>query len=106
MRVDHRDSTLDHYLMHGKIDSEIYRQKASGKEYGINNPVVFMTNADQSQSQEFVETPNNVLNLSTVISWNLLSIRKLIYEFENDIDEEYSQMFKQHKYIGMISYND
>lgn len=35
----------------------------------------------------------------------MLSVRKLIYEFEHDIDDDYTQMWKNHAYIGLINYD-
>lgn len=67
VRIDHRDSTLDHYLVHGKLDPEIHRQTLPGHEYGINHPVVFTEKGDPAQSQEEVAVPKNVMNLATVI---------------------------------------
>lgn len=66
VRVDHRDATLDHFLMHGKIDSELHRNKVQGREYGIHNPIVFMEKTEADE--ELVETPDKIMNLSTVIS--------------------------------------
>jgi DNA mismatch repair protein MLH1 len=103
VRVDHRDATLDHFLMHGKIDSELHRNKLKGREYGIQNPIVFMEKGEADE--EMVETPDKIMNLATVVSWNLLSIRKLIYEFEHDIDDDYTQMWKNHAYVGLINYD-
>jgi DNA mismatch repair protein MLH1 len=104
VRVDHRDITLDHFIMHGKLDSEVHRQRVTGQEYGINNPVNYMDKGSSSQD-ELIDTPNNVINLTTVVTCNLLSIRKLIYEFDHDTDEDYAKMFKAHAYVGMINYD-
>ena len=105
VRTDHRDSTLDHFLVHGKLDSDIHKNKVPGLEYGINNPVVYIEKGNEQQSQELIDTPSKVMNLSTVIWCNLISIRKLIYEFEHDVDDDYTNMFKSHSYIGMINYD-
>ena len=35
----------------------------------------------------------------------MLSVRQLIYEFEHDVDDDYSKMFKAHSYVGMINYD-
>ena len=32
-----------------------------------------------------------------------MSVRKLIYEYENDIDETLNKLFKKHAYVGMVS---
>ena len=32
-----------------------------------------------------------------------MSVRKLIYEYENDTDEVLTRLFKKHAYVGMIS---
>ncbi|CAI2386726.1 unnamed protein product [Moneuplotes crassus] len=96
IRIDHRDTTLDHFIMHGKLDSDIHKVEACGKEYDRGT---------SSQQDELIDTPNNVMNLNTVVSCNLLSVRKLIYEFEQDVDEDYAKMFKTHSYVGMINYD-
>ena len=31
-----------------------------------------------------------------------MSVKKLIYEYENDIDENLQKLFKKHSYVGMI----
>lgn len=32
-----------------------------------------------------------------------MSVKRLIYEFENDYDSELQKMFKKHTYVGMLS---
>ena len=67
VRIDHRDTNLDHFLMHGKLDADIHKISAPGKEYGINNPVNYTEKGSNSQ-EEFINTPNNVMKMNTVIS--------------------------------------
>ena len=40
-----------------------------------------------------------------VVPIELMSIRKLIYTFERDIDENLQNLFKKHSYVGMIDPN-
>jgi hypothetical protein len=37
-----------------------------------------------------------------VVPQQLMSVKKLIYEYENDIDENLQKLFKKHSYVGMI----
>ena len=38
-----------------------------------------------------------------VVPQKLMSIRKLIYEYERDVDDTLQRLFKKHVYVGMIS---
>ena len=42
-------------------------------------------------------------NLYSIISCNLLSVKKLVHAFSTDIDEEYAKVFKEHIYIGLVN---
>lgn len=42
-------------------------------------------------------------NPKMVVPQKLMSVRKLIYSYENDIDEQLSKLFKKHFYVGMVS---
>ena len=42
-------------------------------------------------------------NPKTVVPTKLMSVRRLIHKFENDIDHTLSKLFKKHTYVGMIS---
>lgn len=42
-------------------------------------------------------------SMQTVIPMNLVSVKKLIYEYEQDYDPDLQQMFKKHSYVGMLS---
>ena len=42
-------------------------------------------------------------NPKTVVPQKLMSVRKLIYEYETDTDEILARLFKKHVYVGMIS---
>jgi DNA mismatch repair ATPase MutL len=97
VRTDHRDSTLDHFLTQGKLNSQLIRQSTPGHDLGVQNPVAYQENAlSNSQNSQYVETPANMVHMSTVVSCNLMSVCKLVYEFEHDIDQEYQDMFAQH----------
>jgi hypothetical protein len=42
-------------------------------------------------------------NPKQVVPQKLMSVRKLIYDYENDADENLQKLFKKHAYVGMIS---
>ena len=41
--------------------------------------------------------------MSTVVSMNIMSVMKLIHEFEADIDSELQQNFKSHTFVGTLT---
>ena len=46
---------------------------------------------------------NAAKNPKMVVPQKLMSVRKLIYEFENDADPTLQRLFKKHAYVGMVS---
>ena len=42
-------------------------------------------------------------NAKQVVPQKLMSVRKLIYEYENDTDDTLVRLFKKHSYVGMVS---
>ena len=42
-------------------------------------------------------------NTKAVVPQKLMSVRKIIFEFENDVDDTLQRLFKKHSYVGMLS---
>ena len=73
IRTDSKGQTLDKFFVSGNVTLRKDIAKASAK------------------------------NPKMVVPQKLMSVRKLIYSYENDVDDQLSKLFKKHSYVGMIS---
>ena len=44
-----------------------------------------------------------LLDKQNVVSMNIVSVKKLIYEFESDIDEKLQESFRKHSFVGTLT---